>query len=244
MKVVMDTKKIKPKSKEVVIPMTVGEKLRTVRTKKGLSIVEVETKTLIRAKYIEAFEQSKFYALPLPVYTYGFLQSYAQFLGLNGNKLLAQFKSEFGLASLASVKNFRPESKLKPPKIIITPKLLWTTFASLAAVGIIAYIVVQVMGFASAPVLIVDSPVQQAEVVGGTVQVSGLTDSGSAVTIGQERVLVDEQGRFNETVTVEEGVNSIAIKSTGRSGRTRTVVRTVTVKEPHTAYSAGEGTHE
>lgn len=240
----MSDKNTKNKVVSFVLPMSVGEKLRHARLKKKMTILEAESKTLIRAKYIKAFEESKFYELPLPIYTYGFLQTYAQYLGLGSKKVLEQFKEEYGLANMASVKNFSPESKLKQSSMIITPKILWGFLLGALSIAVIGYIATQVMGFASAPILIVDTPTQQSEVVGDNLNVSGTTDSGATVTIGQQKVLVDEQGQFNESVRVDAGVNTISIKSTGRSGRSRTIVRTVTVKEPHTAYSAGEGNNE
>ena len=60
-----------------------GETLRQARLDKGVSLVDAERDTRIRRKYLEALEAEDFAVLPGPVYTRGFVRTYADYLGLD-----------------------------------------------------------------------------------------------------------------------------------------------------------------
>lgn len=63
---------------------TLGETLRQARLDKGVSLADAARDTRIRKGYLEALEAEDGAALPPPVYTRGFLRTYAEYLGLNG----------------------------------------------------------------------------------------------------------------------------------------------------------------
>jgi cytoskeleton protein RodZ len=65
----------------------IGPILEKRRLEKGLSLKEVEQATKIRTRYLEGLEREDPTALPDPVYARGFLKTYANFLGLDGERL-------------------------------------------------------------------------------------------------------------------------------------------------------------
>ena len=67
-----------------------GETLRRAREGKGLSLAEVERATRIRARHLAELENEELGELS-PVYGRGFLRTYARFLGLNPEELLARY---------------------------------------------------------------------------------------------------------------------------------------------------------
>jgi cytoskeletal protein RodZ len=67
---------------------TLGETLRQARLDKGVSLSEAATDTRIRRSYLEALESEDLAALPPPVYTRGFLRTYAEYLGLNAQAMV------------------------------------------------------------------------------------------------------------------------------------------------------------
>ncbi len=73
---------------------TVGELLRDEREKKGLSIKEIETAISIRALYINAIEEGNYTIIPGEVYLKGFIRNYANYLGLNGQEMVASYRQE------------------------------------------------------------------------------------------------------------------------------------------------------
>ena len=70
----------------------IGPVLEKKRLEKGLSLKEVEQATKIRTRYLEGLEREDPTSLPDPVYARGFLKTYANFLGLNGEQLSREFK--------------------------------------------------------------------------------------------------------------------------------------------------------
>lgn len=68
-----------------------GETLRLARLHLGLSLHEVEQATKIRQRYVAALEAERFGELPPPVYTVGFVRTYAQYLGLDAEELARQY---------------------------------------------------------------------------------------------------------------------------------------------------------
>jgi hypothetical protein len=73
-----------------------GNSLRDARTKHGLDFPEVELATKIRAKYLRALEDEAFDVLPSETYVKGFLRSYAESLGLDGQLYVDEYTSRYG----------------------------------------------------------------------------------------------------------------------------------------------------
>jgi hypothetical protein len=73
-----------------------GNSLREARVRQGLDYPQVELATKIRAKYIRALEDEAFEILPSQTYVKGFLRSYAEYLGLDGQLYVDEYNSRYG----------------------------------------------------------------------------------------------------------------------------------------------------
>ena len=73
-----------------------GNSLREARARHGLDLPQVELATKIRAKYLRALEDEVFEILPSETYVKGFLRSYAEFLGLDGQLYVDEYNSRYG----------------------------------------------------------------------------------------------------------------------------------------------------
>jgi transcriptional regulator with XRE-family HTH domain len=72
---------------------TIGERLEEARKRKGISIREASEATKIRSEYLHKFESNSM-DINLPeIYIRGFLRNYAVYLKLNGDKLMADYKT-------------------------------------------------------------------------------------------------------------------------------------------------------
>jgi cytoskeletal protein RodZ len=71
----------------------IGRILEQKRKEKGLSLEEVEQATKIRKRYLDGLEREDYAVLPAGVYAQGFLKTYANYLGLDGEDLSRQLKS-------------------------------------------------------------------------------------------------------------------------------------------------------
>jgi len=66
----------------------IGEMFKAKRKELNLSLKEVENSTSIRSNYIEAIEEGREDQFLSPVYMLGFLRQYANFLGMDGDKVI------------------------------------------------------------------------------------------------------------------------------------------------------------
>ncbi|HTO26836.1 MAG TPA: helix-turn-helix domain-containing protein, partial [Gaiellaceae bacterium] len=73
----------------------IGNSLREARVRQGLDYAQIELGTKIRSKYIKALEDEQFGTLPAQPYVKGFLRTYAEFLGLDGQLYVDEYNSRF-----------------------------------------------------------------------------------------------------------------------------------------------------
>jgi hypothetical protein len=73
----------------------IGNSLREARLRQGLDFPEIEQGTKIRGKYLRALEEEQFDVLPAQTYVKGFLRSYAEYLGLDGQLYVDEYNSRF-----------------------------------------------------------------------------------------------------------------------------------------------------
>lgn len=83
--------------------MDVGKVLQDARVAKNLSLDTVAQETNIRKAYLEAIEQNDFAALQGDVFVKGVMRTYGNYLGLDGAKLVEEYKAAG--AGNGSVKN-------------------------------------------------------------------------------------------------------------------------------------------
>src|SRR3954447_12040612 len=70
----------------------VGSILREARNRRKVELSEVEAATRIRFRYLRAIEDEEWDVLPGGVYTRGFIRTYASFLGLDGDRLVSDYR--------------------------------------------------------------------------------------------------------------------------------------------------------
>jgi aspartate kinase len=76
--------------------LSVGEILRRARIAHNLNHAQVEQALRIKISYLEAMENDSLDALPGRVYTFGFVRTYAEFLGLDGEKMAELLRRKSG----------------------------------------------------------------------------------------------------------------------------------------------------
>src|SRR5436190_2412603 len=73
----------------------IGSSLREARLRQGLDFPEIEQSTKIRGKYLRALEEQQFDLLPAQTYVKGFLRTYAEYLGLDGQLYVDEYNSRY-----------------------------------------------------------------------------------------------------------------------------------------------------
>jgi cytoskeleton protein RodZ len=75
---------------------SVGSKLREARTRRKLSLADVEAATKIRGRYLQAMENDQWEQLPGDTYARAFVRTYGRFLGLDGERLAEEQRRDSG----------------------------------------------------------------------------------------------------------------------------------------------------
>ena len=99
----------------------IGRILEQKRKERGLSLEEVEQATKIRKRYLDGLERDDYAVLPAGVYAQGFLKTYANYLGLDGEALSRQLKSRRKPRRERGINyNTEPENGFEEPLIAPT----------------------------------------------------------------------------------------------------------------------------
>lgn len=112
--------------------LPVGEILRRTRTHYNLSLDDVANYLRIRASQLDALERGDIEQLPGRVYAIGYVRTYAEYLGLDGEKMIALFKQQAtGHAAQKPEYHFPvAAAESKAPNIAVV-------FGSLAGLGLV-----------------------------------------------------------------------------------------------------------
>ncbi len=116
-----------------------GERFRAAREARGLSLSDVAEQIRIRSVYLGAIEDENWSAIGAPVYTRGFLRTYARFLGLDPEETVAEFNARTG-SSVPAAPGSPAVAGVQVPERSsgrLSP-LIWV--ASLVAVVLVAFV--------------------------------------------------------------------------------------------------------
>jgi cytoskeleton protein RodZ len=207
-------------TKKRIGTLTLGEKLRKLRSDKRLSLGEASRVTRIQVKYLEYLEEGRYEKLPADVYIKGFLRSYGDFLGADGVVLIRIYDKEREIQ-----KNIKKEKTGQYPKktssinispFILTPKKILALVASLTFFWALYYLYLEVGSFANAPRLALVTPESNTEIDSNSVYIEGLTDKDALLYINDQPILVNDDGKFRENIALRSGANTIRVKAVNR----------------------------
>jgi cytoskeleton protein RodZ len=117
----------------------IGNSLREARLRQGFELPRVEADTKIRAKYLRALEEERFEVLPGETYVKGFLRTYAEYLGLDGQLYVDEYNSRF-----AREEEFPVQS---PAARRPRPRRVESNFVVVALAGIVAVTILVVVAW-------------------------------------------------------------------------------------------------
>jgi cytoskeleton protein RodZ len=216
----------------------VGTILREARNRRNVELPEVEAATRIRLRYLRAIESEEWDVLPGGVYTRGFIRTYASFLGLDGDRLVKDYRENVEKWS-------RPVAEQAEP--LARPALAESWLPRLGAVPVVALAVLGVLAVAAIAIVTIPSkggdsgsgpapraagkaqpvqaPVPPEEEAGVSIRLTAsaevwvcvLDANGDAVVNGQILDAGSEEGPFRSgSFTVSFGNGEVSMRIDGR----------------------------
>lgn len=211
---------------------TVGELLKKTRLEKQVSLEEAEKATKIRVKHLDALEKGEYSKLPPPTFIKGFIKNYGQFLNLDEARLIAIFRREFDEKGAQTLLPEGVRDEMAKKQLKITPNVTITVAIVILVALFFGYLTHELLTFAGAPSLQIDSPENNQILRTQTVEVAGKTNPDSTLYINEQKVELKQDGSFKASVYLNSGVNIITISSSNKIKKTRTISRTVRVEPP------------
>jgi cytoskeletal protein RodZ len=206
---------------------TVGQILQKNRIDKGISLEQVASQTKIRQDILLALENDNFQKLSSLASIKGLLKSYADFLDLPSEQILAVFRRDFG----------RKEKKKVIPSSLLNPisqkSFDWSPKKTLIASIIFSFLILatwlvsQYLTLVRAPFLRVDYPPEGTQIQKETVEISGKADKDALVTVNMETVLLSSQGEFRHELSLFPGENNLVIEAVSKNGKKSKVERII-----------------
>ncbi len=204
-----------------------GRILYRERSKRKLTLEDVEEDTKIKSEFLAAIEKGEYSKLP-SAYAQGFVKNYAEYLDLSSPEIIALYRREFDEKKSYKV---LPDALTKQEEFSINRVRIQQSIFLVAGVLVIflTYLVFQYRSSFLPPSLSIVSP-KQGSVVGKDVTVHGKADSDATVLVNNEAVSTESSGEFTKNLTLFPGKTTITIKAKSRFGKEAVVQREVVVK--------------
>jgi len=206
---------------------TVGQILQKTRLEKKITLEQVGSQTKIRQDILAALEENNFQKLSSLASVKGLLKTYAEFLGLSSERILAIFRRDF---DKKEKKKVIPQGLVKPldkPGFNWEPKKTLILTISIFFLALTSYLIYQYVYLIKPPFLKIYSPEKNIQVSEATLAVLGRAEPDSLVTVNGESVLLGPKGEFNYKIELFPGENKIIIEAVSKLGKETKVERNV-----------------
>jgi cytoskeletal protein RodZ len=224
------------RTRRIISETSIGDRLKKARTRRKISVTEVEEATRIRSKFILALESDSWEHIPSEVYGRGYLETYAAFLKLPVDDVMRDYdrqRSLYARRCQQGVPEFAPKESLRLPKIVLTSRSLVMTGLAIAILVFGGIITKQVTHYALSPYLTVHAAGldggPQLIVSADSVTLNGSTVSDAIVSVNNDPVKVSGDGSFTAQVKLQKGVNAVNVTAE-RNGKTTNQVISVVSK--------------
>lgn len=208
--------------------LKVGQRLHRERLHRKLSLEDIAKATKIKQSFLAAIEKGEYHKLPSPAYAQGFVRNYAAYLGLSKAEISALFRREFDEKkayqvlpdSLTQTQEF-PLRRIKVQESLVILSIVLLLF--------LTFLAFQYRYMFLPPSLTVSSP-KEGITTTREVNVLGKTDSNATVTVNNEPVSLNSDGKFSKNLTLFSGQTTITVKAKNRMGKETVVKREIIVK--------------
>ncbi|MBT4209665.1 MAG: helix-turn-helix domain-containing protein [Candidatus Komeilibacteria bacterium] len=212
------------RQKKITRSQNLADKLRQARLAKEISLEEVAEATKIQVKYLEILEEGDYQKLPGDIYSKAWLKLYGDFLGLQVNELLVDYKIEKSISNkLTKVSSPVVKSNNISLYSILKPRVLKFLGIALLILALLAYLGWEINNTISPPEVTIFEPSNNFKTTESSVNIKGQTKAEVQLTINNELVLLDEEGKFNQSINLINGLNNLEISAKKKHSKVKTI---------------------
>lgn len=205
--------------KQISKGQILADRLRKTRLEKGISLEEVQEATKIQTKYLEILENGNYNKLPGDVYARAWIKTYAEFLELSSKELLTSYQVERLVTSKVKTgAKDKDERFLKHG--ILNPRFFRIFLIGAIILALLIYLGYEVNNIIAPPTVNILEPGMNHKTTESTVTIVGQTEPEVRLTINNELVLLDEEGKFNQIVNLAIGLNNLQISAKKKHSKT------------------------
>jgi cytoskeletal protein RodZ len=209
--------------------LTVGQILRKAREQKNVSIQDVAHITKIKQDYLEKLEKNEFTGFVSSTFIKGFIRSYANYLELETENLVALYRRQVG----EEEKPIKADDnkRIKTEGFVVTPIHIIGTGLVVFFVGLIAYLINQFYQLQQPPRLEFASPAQQqVETTAKNFEVKGFTEEQVIVTFNGSQVQLKPDRTFSIVTDLKPGENVLTFEAWKQFSEDKKTKKTFVVK--------------
>ena len=196
---------------------TAGQILKNKREEKKEKISSLAAELKIREEYLVFLEEDRYQAIAGgPAIIQGLIRSYAEALGLDGEKVVAIFRRDFIPVSSPQLV---PKKIEKEKNFRFTDEKIAIFGGAIFILIIIFFLGKQLFFRFAAPKIVLDSPRDKERIEGNQVLVRGKIEGGDVVTIEEQPVMLAPDGSFSQERECASGENVILIEAANPHGK-------------------------
>jgi cytoskeletal protein RodZ len=194
--------------------ITAGEVLKRKRESLEKSLDFVSSETKIQKRFLEYIEADEYGKFDSEIFASGFIKIYSQYLGLDVDKLLALYRRSRPEGIRKIIKETPTKKRTHKRRLIhITPKAIAILTLTIFLLGALAYIAYQIYQFQKPPYLEISQPQDGITTQQNLIKIEGSTDITATLEINGNPVKQESTGLFSYELKLNEGLNTINIKS-------------------------------
>lgn len=209
--------------KKVVQQNSLGAKLKKLRLEKGISLQDLYKEINVQVRHLESIENGHYSDLPGDIYVKAWIKKYAEFLGIDSQDLIVDYKIEKAISDKISGQQKSGISFGLKKNMWVASKIGRYILIAIVVLSLLGYLALEIKNIISPPAISIFFPESNYKTIENSVEIKGKTEPEVILSINNEAVLLEDDGAFNEKINLVTGLNNFQISVKKKHSRSKTI---------------------
>lgn len=207
--------------------LTVGNLLKKAREHSGKQVEEIAQIIRIKPEYLYKIERNDFSAFNSSTFVKGFIRSYASFLGLDAENIVALFRRQIGEEDVPLKAK---QTIVRPRSFVVSPMTIMSVAIIVFFVGLFGFLLSQFYRLQQAPTLTLVQPTEPITTVDTpSFELKGLTEENVLVSVNGSQLQLRDDSTFSLLAQLKEGDNSFTFEAWKKNVEGKHATKIVTI---------------